>query len=560
MTEVINTLRKSSDTITHGPARAPARSYLRAVGMTDADFDKPLIAVVNSWSTVTPCNMHLDRLAVDVREGIRAAGGVPVDFNTIVVSDGVSMGTPGMRASLISREVIADSIELAVRGHSLDGVVAIVGCDKTIPAAAMALARMDVPGLVYYGGTIMPGHRNGQNISIQDVFEAVGKHGAGQIDDAELEAVEKAACPTAGACGGQFTANTMAMAMTMMGLSPMGVNDIPAVHPAKADAGHSVGARSVALARDGISARRFVTPASLTNAAVGVSASGGSTNAVLHLLAIAAEAEVDFDIQAFDAVCDRTPVICDLKPGGQYLANDLFEAGGTRLVARRLMDSGHITDTPTVSGDSLFEEAARAEAMPGQAVVRDFDTPVKPRGGFAILSGSLAPEGCVIKLSGHERDQFEGPARVFDSEQAAFDAVQSGTIRSGDAIVIRFEGPKGGPGMREMLAVTAALSGRGLTDIALITDGRFSGASTGFVIGHVAPEAAAGGPIALIQDGDTLRIDVSGRRIEVLADLEARRATFTPPTRPAERGALAKYARLVSSASRGAVTIDPTSY
>ena len=551
---------KRSDAITAGPARAPARSYLRATGLTDADFGKPMIAIVNSWSTVTPCNMHLDTLAHPVRDAIRAAGAVPVDFNTIVVSDGVSMGTPGMRASLVSREVIADSIELAVEGHTLDGVVVIVGCDKTIPGAAMALARMNVPGLVFYGGTIMPGRIDGRDISIQQVFEAVGAHGAGEMSDEELLAIETAACPGAGACGGQFTANTMAMALTMLGLSPMGANDVPAVHPDKLAEGERCGRLAVELVRSGRGPREFVTAESLMNAAVAVSASGGSTNAVLHLMAIAAEAGVDFPLDAFDQACATTPVIADLQPGGRYLANDLFLAGGTRLLAKRLADADRLTDAPTVTGRSLFEEAADAVETEGQRVVHSIDDPVVSRGGFGILYGNLAPEGCVAKLSGHERVRFTGPAAVFDGEEAAFAAVQSGRIGEGEVVVIRYEGPRGGPGMREMLAVTAALKGRGLTDVALITDGRFSGASHGFVIGHVAPEAAVGGPIALIRDDDVVTIDVAARRLTVAADLDARRAGWSPRPVPAHPGALTKYARLVSSASKGAITIleEPT--
>ncbi len=545
---------KRSDAVTAGPARAAARSYLRATGMNDADFQKPMIAVVNSWSTVTPCNMHLDTLAGPVRDGIRAAGGVPIDFNTIVVSDGVSMGTPGMRASLVSREVIADSIELAVQGHTLDGVVVIVGCDKTIPAAAMALARMNVPGLVFYGGSIMPGRVGNTDISIQQVFEAIGAHGAGEMTDEELTTVEKAACPGAGACGGQFTANTMALALTVMGLSPMGANDVPAVHPNKKAEGERCGRLVMDLVRQGRGPREFITYASINNAAVAVSASGGSTNAVLHLMAIAAEAELTFPLDAFHEACRTTPVIADLQPGGRYLAHDMFMAGGARLMTQRLMQAGRIHDAPTVSGRSLFEEAAEAVETPGQPVIHAFDAPVVSRGGFGILYGTLAPEGCVVKLSGHEKTRFEGPACVFDSEEDCFQAVQSGAIRNGDVVVIRYEGPKGGPGMREMLAVTAALKGRGLNDVALLTDGRFSGASHGFVIGHVAPEAAVGGPIALVRDGDIVTIDTTERRIDVAIDFDARRQGWTSRAKPAPRGALEKYARLVSSASIGAIT------
>jgi dihydroxy-acid dehydratase len=531
---------RRSAVVTRGPTRAAARSYLRAAGMGDSDFERPMIALVNTWSSVTPCNMHLGDLAEHVRRGVREAGGFPVDFNTIVVTDGISMGTPGMKASLISREIIADSIELAVQGHQLDGVICIVGCDKTIPAAAMALARMDLPGLVLYGGTIMPGLVHGKEISIQEVFEAIGAHGAGTLDDAGLKAVETAACPGAGACGGQFTANTMAMALTAMGLSPMGANDVPAVH-------------AVELTLAGRNARQFINAASLRNAAAACSASGGSTNAVLHLTAIAAEAGINFGIEDCHAACEATPVICDLKPGGRFLAHHLFMAGGTRLVLQRMLQAGKIVDAPTVSGRSLAEEAAEAIETKGQEVITDFARPVMARGSYAVLYGNVAPEGAVLKLAGHEIARFAGPARVFDSEECAFDAVQNGAIDEGDVIVIRYEGPKGGPGMREMLQVTAALKGRGFKDIALITDGRFSGASYGFVAGHVAPEAAVGGPIALIRDGDMISIDVKARAIDVSADLSARKAN--PPHRPAPVGAFAKYAALVSSASSGAITI-----
>mgnify|MGYP003863971743 CR=1 FL=1 len=523
--------------------------------MQDADFDKPMIAIVNTWSSVTPCNMHLDRLAKDVRAGIIAAGGYPVDFNTIVVTDGISMGTEGMKASLISREVVADSIELAVEGHQLDGVICIVGCDKTIPAAAMALARMDIPGLVYYGGTIMPGRMGGTDISIQQVFEAIGAHGAGTIDDDQLKTVEAAACPGAGACGGQFTANTMAMALSVMGLSPMGANDVPAVDPAKGAEGERCGRLIVERVFAGDTARKYITRASLKNAAVAVSASGGSTNAVMHLTAIAAEAGIDFGIEDCHQACVEAPVICDLKPGGRFLASHLFAAGGTRLVTQRMATAGKIVNTPTVSGRSLFAEAAEAEEAPGQQVVTTFDAPVMARGSYAVIYGDIAPEGAVIKLTGHKVDRFEGPACVFDSEEDAFHAVQDGAVGEGDVIVIRYEGPRGGPGMREMLQVTAALKGRGIHDVALITDGRFSGASYGFVAGHVSPEAAVGGPIALIRDGDRIAIDVTNRRIDVDADLVARRADFAPPPLRPARGVFAKYRASVVSAAQGAVTI-----
>ncbi|OYX58963.1 MAG: dihydroxy-acid dehydratase [Brevundimonas subvibrioides] len=547
--------QRRSAVVTAGANRAAARSYLRAAGMDDADFEKPMIAVVNTWSSVTPCNMHLDRLAKDVRAGIIAAGGFPIDFNTIVVTDGISMGTPGMKASLISREVVADSIELAVQGHQLDGVVCIVGCDKTIPAAAMALARMDIPGLVYYGGTIMPGVIGGKEISIQEVFEAIGARGAGTIDDEQLKMVERAACPGAGACGGQFTANTMAMALSVMGLSPMGANDVPAVDPMKGAQGHRCGELIVERVLAGDTARKYITRASLQNAAAAVSASGGSTNAVLHLTAIAIEAGIEFGVEDCNTACEETPVICDLKPGGRFLASHLFASGGTRLVTQRLVEAGKIVDAPTVSGRSLFAEAAEAEETPGQQVVSTVAEPFSPRGSYAVIYGDIAPDGAVIKLTGHEVDRFEGPACVFDSEEDAFHAVQDGSVGEGDVIVIRYEGPQGGPGMREMLQVTAALKGRGIHNVALITDGRFSGASYGFVAGHVSPEAAAGGPIGLIRDGDRITIDVTARRIDVAADLAARRIGHVAPPLNAATGVFAKYRASVASAAQGAVTI-----
>lgn len=544
-----------SAAVTQGPNRAAARSYLRAAGMQDADFDKPMIGIVNTWSTVTPCNMHLDRLAKDVRAGIVAASGYPVDFNTIVVTDGISMGTAGMKASLISREVVADSIELAIEGHQLDGVVCIVGCDKTIPAAAMALARMDIPGLVYYGGTILPGVIGTKEVSVQEVFEAIGAHAAGSLDDAGLKAVESAVCPGAGACGGQFTANTMAMALSMMGISPMGANDVPAVDPAKGAEGERCGRLIVERVFAGDTARKYITRASLKNAAVAVSASGGSTNAVMHLTAIAAEAGVDFGVEDCHQACIEAPVICDLKPGGRFLASHLYAAGGTRLVAQRLAEAGKIANVPTVSGRSLFAEAGDAEEQPGQQVVTSMDAPVMARGSYAVIYGDVAPEGAVIKLTGHKVDRFEGPAAVFDCEEDAFHAVQDGSVGEGDVIIIRYEGPKGGPGMREMLQVTAALKGRKVENVALLTDGRFSGASYGFVAGHVSPEAAVGGPIALIRDGDPIVIDVTNRRIDVLVDLEARRADFAPNRVRPVQGVFAKYRAAVASASQGAVTI-----
>ncbi len=549
---------KRSDAITKGPAKAPARSMLRAAGYGDKDFAQPMVAVVNTWTTVTPCNMHLGALAEPVRSGVRAGGATPVDFNTIVVSDGITMGGEGMRASLISREIIADSIELAVRGHSLDAAVILVGCDKTIPAAAMALGRMDIPGLVLYGGTIMPGHLGDKDLSIQDVFEAVGAHAKGDISDEELDAIERAACPGAGACGGQFTANTMAMALAMMGIAPMGAGDPPATASAKAKEAERCGRLVSKLAHDGVTARTFITETSLRNAATAVVASGGSTNAVLHLPAIGAEAGVAFSIDEFDALSRGTPVITDLKPGGQYLAKDLYAAGGVPLFGRRLMEAGKIADAPTVTGKTLFQELETAEESPGQKVVLSVDSPAKKTGGLLILYGDLAPEGAVLKTAGYDAGAFEGRARVFESEDAAFKAVSDGDIVEGDVVVIRYEGPKGGPGMREMLAVTAAVAGQGLAGkVALITDGRFSGASHGFVIGHVSPEAAVGGPIGLIREGDRITIDADARRIDADVDWAARRAETT--LRPANKmgGAFDKYARLVSSASQGAVTIEP---
>jgi dihydroxy-acid dehydratase len=531
---------------------------LRATGLGDKELAQPFIAIVNTWSDVTPCNAHLRLLAEPLKEGIRAAGGTPFEFGSIVVTDGISMGSEGMKCSLMSRELVADSIELVTRGHCLDGVVALVGCDKTIPAGAMALARLDVPGMVIYGGSIMPGSHRGIPITIQDVFEAVGAHAAGKIDDKELHEIEQEACPGAGACGGQFTANTMAMALTALGLSPMGVNDIPAIHPDKIEAMRACGRRVVEQVRAGQSPRSLVSRASLRNAATVVTATAGSTNAVLHLLAIAREAGVDFDIDEFDEISRKTPVIADLKPAGRFMAPDLFTAGGTPLVINRLKNAGLLSDTPTVSGRSLFEECADAKETAGQEVVVAFDKPLKPRGGFGILYGNLAPEGCVAKLAGQGEFKFSGPARVFENELEAFAAVQGRKINAGDVMVIRNEGPSGGPGMREMLAVTAALVGQGLdTSVALMTDGRFSGATYGFMVGHVAPEAARGGPIGLLRDGDVITIDVDQRRVETGADLESRRAARQAPARQYTSGALAKYAYLVSSASHGAVTSFP---
>jgi len=541
-----------------GPSRAAARAMLHAAGFDGKALSKPLVAIVHSFSTVTPCNMHLRDLAQHVARGIEEAGGTPIEFNTIVVTDGIAMGTRGMRASLMSREVIADSAELAVRGHSLDAVVFIVGCDKTIPAAAMAAARLDLPSVILYGGSIMPGHLGGKAITIQDVFEAVGGHSAGEVSDGELLKVEQAACPGAGACGGQFTANTMALAMSFLGLSPVGLNDIPAVHPDKKKAAFEAGQLALDALRDGRNARSLITAESLRNAAVAGTATAGSTNLVLHLLAIAREAgipESEFNIDFFDEVSRSTPVIADLKPGGRFMAPDMSAAGGTPLLGRRLMEAELISDTPTITGKSLFEHFRGAGETPGQEVIVSTEAPVKKRGGFGICYGNVAPEGCVVKLAGHGKLRFEGRAKVYDSEEAAFDAVTGGAVEPGDVVVIRGEGPVGGPGMREMLGVTAAIQGRGLGDsVALITDGRFSGATYGFMVGHVSPEAARGGPIGLLETGDTIVIDVEQRVVETSADLATRTAREWPKSGEVT-GAYAKYAALVGSASQGAVTL-----
>ncbi|GGY36471.1 dihydroxy-acid dehydratase [Parvularcula lutaonensis] len=550
------TTRKRSDQITKGPDRAAARAMLRATGMTDEDFDRPLVALVNTHSTVTPCNMHLGALAEPAVEGIRAAGGWPMTFGAPVVSDGITMGHEGMRASLVSREVIADCVELVVRGHALDAAMVMVGCDKTLPAAAMALARCDVPGVIFYGGTIAAGCLGKRQLSIQDAFEAVGAHGQGKIDDAELEQVEKAACPGAGACGGQFTANTMAMALAFLGLAPFGAGDVPATDVRKSAEAERCG-RLVAENALGKGARHYVTKESLHNAAVSVVASGGSTNAVLHLAAIATEAGVPFDIEIFDRLSRETPVIADMKPGGRFLAQDLFAAGGGRLFGQKLREAGLLEDTPTVSGRSLFGELDLAEETPGQQVVRPVSNPVKKQGGIRILYGDIAPEGSVFKTAGYDNAVFRGPARVFECEEDAFAAVQACEIKEGDVVVIRNEGPRGGPGMREMLAVTAALAGQGLAGkVALMTDGRFSGASHGFVIGHIAPEAAMGGPIGLLAEGDIIEIDADVRRIDADIDWDAR-AGAQPQREPRRFGGVFdKYARLASSASRGATTTE----
>ena len=547
-----------SDELKQGIARAPARAMLKGAGFSDADLARPLVGIANTWTEITPCNVHLRKLAEAVKAGVRAAGGTPIEFNTIAVSDGITMGTDGMRGSLVSREVIADSIELFVMSHLLDGVVALSGCDKTIPGTAMALARLDVPGVMLYGGPTAPGRFEGKDVTIQDVFEAVGAHAAGRMSTERLTVLENQACPGAGACGGQYTANTMSVAVTLLGLSPMGANEVAAEDPAKLDEARRTGALIMQMIAADLRPAQLLTRTAFDNAIAGVAATAGSTNAVLHLLAIAREVGVALAIDEFDPIAARTPVLCDLKPGGRFTAVDMARAGGVRLLTRRLLDAGLVRDAATCTGRTLAEEAADAHA-PDDAppVFRTVGDPVKPRGGFAILRGSLAPEGCVVKLAGHDRDHHAGPARVFDGEEAAFAAVQARQIRPGDVVVIRGEGPRGGPGMREMLAVTAALVGQGLGDsIALVTDGRFSGATHGLMAGHVAPEAALGGPIALVRDGDRITFDLAARRLDVAADLAARRREPppAPPARRYARGVMAKYAALVSSASEGAVT------
>ncbi|MDR7436573.1 MAG: dihydroxy-acid dehydratase [Armatimonadota bacterium] len=552
-------LRARSAPMLDGPDRAPARAYMYALGWTEEDLRKPLVGIANTWIEMMPCNVHLRRLADAVRAGVRAAGGTPVEFNTIAISDGISMGTEGMRTSLVSREVIADSIELVARGYSLDALVAISGCDKTIPGTVMALARLDLPAVMIYGGSILPGEVDGRAVTIQDVFEAVGAYHAGRITLEELRRLEAAACPGPGACGGQFTANTMAMACEFLGISPLGANEIPAVDGAKDGAAEAVGRLAMDVLRADRRPRRIITRQALENAITAVASSGGSTNAVLHLLAIAREAGVDLSLDDFDRLSARTPLLADLRPGGRFSAPDLYRAGGTRLLARRLLEAGLLHgEALTITGKTLGEEAAAARETPGQEVIRPLDRPLKPWGGLAILRGNLAPEGCVVKLAGGERQQHRGPARVFDGEEAAFAAVRSGEVRPGDVVVIRYEGPGGGPGMREMLLVTAALVGAGLGEsVALVTDGRFSGATRGLMVGHVAPEAARGGPLAALRDGDVITIDVPSRRLDVdlsADEIRARLSRWSPPPPRYATGALAKYARLVSSAAEGAVT------
>ena len=544
-----------SDVIKKGLSRAPARAMLKATGLTGADLERPLVAIANTWTEVTPCNFHLRTLAERVKQGVRAAGGTPIEFDTITISDGITMGTEGMKASLVSREVIADSIELFVLAHSFDAVVALCGCDKTIPGTVMALARLNLPSLSLYGGSIMAGRFRGRDVTIQDVFEAVGACAAGLMTEGELGELEDRACPGAGACGGQFTANTMATAITFLGISPMGANEIPATDPRKPQAAFDCGRAVMDLLKRDLRPKQIITHSSLENAIASVAATGGSTNAVLHLLAIARDAGVPLMLDEFDKISAKTPLLADLKPGGRFTAPDMFRAGGMRLLGKRLQEAGLLKDGPTASGKSLFTEILDVDETPGQEVIRPLSNPIKRDGGLAILRGSLAPEGSVVKLAGHERLLHRGPARVFDSEEAAFEAVQGRKIQSGDVVVIRYEGPKGGPGMREMLAVTGALVGQGLSEsIALVTDGRFSGATHGLMVGHVAPEAAHGGPIAFLRNGDVITLDVRARRLDVEANLEERRKLWEAPQPRYTTGVMAKYAKLVRSASEGAIT------
>jgi dihydroxy-acid dehydratase len=552
-------LKHRSRALTEGPERAPARAFLKGIGYDDEALSKPIVAVANTWIETMPCNFHLRALAAQVKEGIRAAGGTPMELNTIAISDGITMGTAGMRASLVSREVIADSIELVCDAHLFDAIIAISGCDKTIPGTVMALCRLDVPSLMLYGGSIMPGHVHDQRVTIQEVFEAVGARAAGRIGDQELTEIEEAASPGAGACGGQFTANTMAMAFEVLGISPAGLSMVPAAHPHKAAVASEAGRLVMDVLRRGQRPSQIITRESLENAIAAIACSGGSTNGVLHLLAVASEMGVELSIDDFDRISDRTPLLCDLKPGGQFVAPDLYEAGGVPLVLKRLKEAGLLHEgAQTVTGRTVGQHADAATEAEGQRVVRPLSDPISPTGGLAILRGNLAPDGCVVKLAGHERRQQSGPARVFESEEEAMSAVTAGSISPGDVVVIRNEGPAGGPGMREMLAVTAALVGEGLgEDVALITDGRFSGATHGLMAGHVAPESIRGGPIGIVREGDQITLDVATRRLDVALseeEIAQRLRDYRQPERPYPGRALAKYARLVSSAADGAVT------
>ncbi len=554
-----NDLRSRSRVILDGPDRAQARAYLKGIGFDDDALQRPIVGIANTWTETMPCNFHLRRLAERVKDGVRAAGGTPMEFNTVAISDGITMGTEGMKTSLVSREVIADSIELVSRGHMFDAVVALCACDKTIPGCVMALARLDVPSLMLYGGSIAPGRWRGRDVTIQDVFEGIGAHAAGKLTDAELTDLEDHASPGAGACGGQFTANTMAMAFEVLGISPMGSSMVPAEDGKKGQVAEDCGRLVLDVLERDLRPSAVITRQSLENAIAAGAMSGGSTNLVLHLLAVAYEAGVPLTIDDFDRIAWNTPLLCDLKPGGRYVATDLYRAGGVPVVIKRLQQAGLLhEDAITVTGQTIGEVAAAAEEPDGQDVVRPVDDPLKPNGGFAILRGNLSPDGCVVKLSGHDRTEHRGPARVFESEEDAFAAVMAKEIEPGSVVVIRNEGPSGGPGMREMLHVTAALVGEGLGDsVALLTDGRFSGATHGFMAGHVAPEAARGGPIAAVQDGDVVVFDVSARELNVeLSDEEiaARVAAYEPRPPSYERGVLGKYARQVGSAATGAVT------
>jgi len=551
--------RARSRVILDGRDRSAARAMLKGVGYTDEDLSRPIIGIANTWTETMPCNLNLRILATRVKEGIRRAGGTPMEFNTISISDGITMGTEGMKASLVSREVIADSIELVGRGHMFDGIVALVGCDKTIPAAAMALLRLNTPGLVLYGGSIAPGRFKGHDVTILDVFEAVGANAAGKMSDEDLRELENVACPGAGACGGQYTANTMAMALELLGLSAMGTASVPATDPRKDEVGRRVGELVLDLVRRGVAPRDLVNRASFENAIAAVAASGGSTNAVLHLLAMAREAGVPLTIEDFDRVSARTPLLADLKPGGRFVAVDLDRAGGVQLLAKRLVEGGYADGAQkTVSGRTIGEEAADAVESAGQEVVRPLADPIKTSGGLVILKGNLAPDGCVLKVAGHERRYHRGPARVFDGEEAAMQAVTHGKIQVGDVVVIRYEGPRGGPGMREMLGVTGAIVGAGLGEtVSLLTDGRFSGATHGLMAGHVAPEAARRGPIAAVREGDMIVFDIDARRLDVElseAELAERLASWQEPAPNYTEGVFAKYALLVSSAAEGAIT------
>jgi dihydroxy-acid dehydratase len=556
---VSRNLRERSSVQLDGPDRAAARAYLKGIGYDDDALSRPIVGIANTWTETMPCNFHLRRLAEKVKQGVRAAGGTPMEFNTIAVSDGITMGTEGMKTSLVSREVIADSIELVARGHLFDGVIALSGCDKTIPGCVMALVRLDLPSIMLYGGSIAPGRFRGEDVTIQEVFEAVGAHAAGKISDADLHELESVASPGAGACGGQFTANTMALAFETLGISPMGSSMVPAEEGKKGQVAEDVGRLIMDVLERDLRPSRIVTPQSLENAIAAVAMTGGSTNAVLHLLAVANEAGVALEIDDFDRIAARTPLLADLKPFGRYVAPDLWRAGGMPLVAKRLDEAGLLhRDALNVTGLTIGEEVDAAEETAGQPVVRPLSNPLAPNGGFAILRGNLAPDGCVVKLAGHGRREHRGPARVFEGEEDAFAAVKAGSIEPGDVVVIRNEGPSGGPGMREMLAVTAAIQGEGLGDsVALLTDGRFSGATHGFMAGHVAPEAPRGGPIAAVRDGDTVILDVEARELNVdlPADEIARRvAAYEPPAPKYVTGVLGKYARHVGSAAEGALT------